>query len=344
MAGRWLVLADDLSGAAEVASAAAASGRGVLLGFADSSLPEADVTVIDLDARLLDGNEASRRIAMCLARHRPEGRRVALKIDSVLRGPVLAMITTCMRLLGLPEALLLPSNPATARTVIGGRLQVDGRPLSQSVFARDPDHPAASDMAVELLGCDRLPHGMRIGDASDEADLRRHVLSAGSRMLLAGSAGLFRAVFAATPSRTCTTPVLPRLLVSGTIAGAPPSGWPLSVVNGPDDAQSLQSTMHALIADGRAAIRLPAGRLPDARGRLEHLADMVDRVVASMSPIHLLATGGSTASVIVRRRGWSALEARGSPPGRPVILATGDSRIPLLTVKPGSYPWPASDP
>jgi uncharacterized protein YgbK (DUF1537 family) len=55
---------------------------------------------------------------------------------------------------------------------------------------------------------------------------------------------------------------------------------------------------------------------------------------------HLLVEGGATASAIVRRLGWAQLDvvhewAQGVVSLRP----PADNRV-LLTMKPGSYPWP----
>src|SRR5439155_544492 len=63
------------------------------------------------------------------------------KIDSALRGPVLAEVQASMNQRRLDTALLLPQNPSRGRTIESGQYLINGVPIDQTDFARDPDHP-----------------------------------------------------------------------------------------------------------------------------------------------------------------------------------------------------------
>ena len=149
------VLADDLSGAAELAGAALRHGlrAEVQTGFDPTS--DADVVCVDLGTRsgpVRAAAAAAAEAARLLAGARPAW--IYKKCDSVLRGHVLAELRAIMEATGLPRAILIPANPSRQRVIRGGHLFVEGRPLHTTGFARDPEHPRTSSNVAELLGGD----------------------------------------------------------------------------------------------------------------------------------------------------------------------------------------------
>lgn len=48
--------------------------------------------------------------------------------------------------------LLVPANPSRGRIIRDGRYFVDGIPLNEPAFARDPEHPPRSSSVAEMLG------------------------------------------------------------------------------------------------------------------------------------------------------------------------------------------------
>jgi D-threonate/D-erythronate kinase len=149
-----VILADDLTGAAELAGVAAARGLSAEVQPV-TFLPDTDARVIAVDTRTrgAPADEAARRVAdfaRQVARAGPEW--VFKKVDSVLRGPVLAEVRSAAAALGLPRTLLVPANPSRGRSIQGGRYRVGGRPLHETAFAQDPEYPATTDDVVTLLG------------------------------------------------------------------------------------------------------------------------------------------------------------------------------------------------
>lgn len=212
---RVLVFADDLTGAAEIAGIARRFGCGVdLLRVVPQSLA-ADVTVVDTDSRGLSPEDAARHMAR-LTGATPLAPDVLLfkKTDSALRGPIAAEIVALLRGTGRNRAALLAQNPARGRTVRDGIYSIDGIPLEQTAFARDPTHPATSSHVLDLLGpstrARSLPVGTRMSpgddddpplilvlDAVNDDDVRRWVAGLPDRVLPAGGADFFTAWLAA---------------------------------------------------------------------------------------------------------------------------------------------------
>ncbi|WP_175945625.1 four-carbon acid sugar kinase family protein [Caballeronia sp. BCC1704] len=130
-AASMLILADDLSGAADCAIAFAASGRKTVVTLEVSS-PGDHATVIaaDTDTRRLAPADAGARVADAWQALRAPGRRLYKKIDSTLRGNWTAEVAALARLAG--PAIVAPAFPATGRDVRGGIVFVHGVPLEET--------------------------------------------------------------------------------------------------------------------------------------------------------------------------------------------------------------------
>jgi uncharacterized protein YgbK (DUF1537 family) len=149
-----LVIADDITGAAECAA------LGLRFGLESEVRTELvagaprDLVVLDAATRSCRPEEAVRtvdRAARIVADLRPE--RVYKKIDSTLRGHVRLEIEAFLeRSASLRKAVVVPANPSAGRVVRGGRYFVDGRPLHRTDLAHDPEFPAASSEVADLLG------------------------------------------------------------------------------------------------------------------------------------------------------------------------------------------------
>lgn len=126
-----LIVADDLSGAADCAIAFAAAGRRTVVSL-DASAPArpAAVLAVDTDTRRLAPAEAARRAADAWRAQRAPGRRLYKKIDSTLRGNWAAEVAALAALAG--PAIVAPAFPATGRGVIDGRVLVRGVPLEDT--------------------------------------------------------------------------------------------------------------------------------------------------------------------------------------------------------------------
>ncbi len=156
-----LVLADDVSGAAEAAAAFIGRTSGLEVHL-HGGLPNGQVTVVDLHTRRVLAIEAEKAVAQSLSG--AEGMRVVIKIDSLLRGHIQATVRAATAT-GRP-VVIAAGNPALGRTVVGGVVLVDGTPLADTgLWGAESTAPPSS--VADVVG--HAP-GVRIVDIDSDAD------------------------------------------------------------------------------------------------------------------------------------------------------------------------------
>lgn len=154
MTDRWLILADDLTGAADCAIAFARRGVGAAVGWGASwaETDQPQVFAYDTGSRGLPAADAARRHGDRLAALHQPGRRLFKKIDSTLRGQPAAEIAAVSAHLaataGATLGVLAPAFPATGRTTREGRVLVAGRPLEEAEVWRREHSYASADLAA----------------------------------------------------------------------------------------------------------------------------------------------------------------------------------------------------
>lgn len=147
-----LIIADDLSGAADCAIGFASAGHRTIVTLDVPAhgldAQAADVIAADTDTRRLTPAQAAQRSAAAWQTLRGPGRRLYKKIDSTLRGNWAAEVAALQPLAGL--AIVAPAFPATGRTLRGGRVFVHGEPL-ESTDTWQLDNPGrAADLHAML--------------------------------------------------------------------------------------------------------------------------------------------------------------------------------------------------
>ena len=150
----FLIIADDLSGAADCAVGFVAAGfdSAVLLKIENrEAMPSAAVVALDTDSRRDTGPAAADKARAALDAH-GSGRRVIKKIDSTLRGGWAAEVAAMQPALGL--ALVAPAFPDLGRTVCGGMVFVHGTPLAETATWRleHADRDASPTHMLEAAG------------------------------------------------------------------------------------------------------------------------------------------------------------------------------------------------
>jgi len=220
-----LIVADDLTGAADAGACFAEAGLSTAIWLAAPAHPVADVLVVSSESRDAPEHEAVRRAHAAISAAAGAGLAswVYQKIDSALRGHPRAELVTTMAYTGVARALAAPALPSQGRTTVGGKQLVDGVPLTTTALGE----PNGADDVVALfrgqdgearvtlldlatirsdpLGLRRIMTGGRPGifvaDAECDADLRAvagAAIASGIR-LFAGSAGLARQLAEALP-------------------------------------------------------------------------------------------------------------------------------------------------
>lgn len=346
------ILADDFSGAAEIAGIAAQRGlrAEVQLHF-DPNSP-ADVIAVDCDSRSLDGAAAARRVASIASEVVAAGPEwIYKKTDSVMRGNVRAEIESILTALGKDRCLLIPANPSKGRVIIGGRYYINGVPLDQTVFAHDPDYPRRTSQVGELLdGGDSIV----MPDVASVSELNQHVVSREGDCLSAGGADFFAALMGGEEVSPQRQSIERTLLICGSYAG-----WN----SGRADEMRAQGFEVEVLPEEFYGEALNDAWIERLRGRLvvhqrlmlaigtpaiersttiltESLVVAAAAVAREIPNLRLAIEGGATALALMQRCGWRRFEVL--PEG---LVGVGGLRVigceaPLLWVKPGSYPWP----
>ncbi|MFC5265259.1 four-carbon acid sugar kinase family protein [Kribbella qitaiheensis] len=337
MTSRVVVLADDLTGAADTAGQFDRAGWTAELQVGPGGPSEAEVVAITTDSRALEPAAAADAVRTALDKVTfDEGSAaVYLKIDSTLRGPVRAMTDAVVAArAGDVVAVVCPAFPAVGRTLVDGILLVHGVPVAQTAVGRDPVTPVRESHVPTLLDAPlvvldpraddtELAAALRgrgpvvVVDARDEADLdrvARAVIALGNQAVAVGSAGL-----AAHLARRWRP--LPR-------------GPVLVVVSSLHDASRGQAEL--LAAAGARRIQPDAATLCDAGAWEEFARSIVsDAAVDDFGVLVLMgpaAEGATVApSVVADRLGElaSRLVSTVRPAG--LVLAGGDGALAVLT-------------
>ena len=156
---RCLVIADDLTGAADTGVQFVIRGLDACLISPDGARPidfsrylKRDVLVVNTHSRSLNSRQASERIALLLKDyHRDPFPLVYKKIDSTLRGNIGAEIDALLEKTGFSVGFVAPTLPEQKRTLVGGIMMVDGKPLSLPEAAQDAVSPIHESQVHKLL-------------------------------------------------------------------------------------------------------------------------------------------------------------------------------------------------
>lgn len=194
------IVADDLTGACDVAACFAAKLGAVEVSLSAEQAPtgKRSLQVLNTQSRLKDvasARDALRQVGLSLAAKRV----VFKKIDTGLRGPIGAELAGLLEGLGQSGAswtcIVAPAAPSIGRTTRGGVQYEHGIPIDQSALSEDPHAPPFSaDIRVVLSrtgGGDYV-----VADAQCSEDLNRIVetyLPQG-QVVFAGSLGLATAL------------------------------------------------------------------------------------------------------------------------------------------------------
>ena len=352
-----IVIADDITGAAEMAGIAFARDAEVRLvcgcsvyGCDTATHP---ITVIATDTRSMSEAEAiaeTKRIISAIT-HQPSA--IYKKTDSALRGHVVAELTALMEATGYQRAVYLPANPSKGRIIRGGCYYINGKPIHETDFSFDPEFPAKTSVLRERFP-DADEKGIIMPDAESEEDIRNIIAQYDDgHTLFAGAADLFSALLENQENsphdfRNATikggSPLDSTLILCGSTQskpldlGIPIAPMPREIYDGDDDISlwdtSVYEEQHSLI------LIMPFTHRTGKETAV-HLRTIMARkakeLIALHTPSHLIIEGGATAWATLQALGWTQFRIeRQIAPGVVQMSATNGT---LVTLKPGSYPW-----
>lgn len=236
---KLLIIADDFTGALDTGVQFAVRGARTCVvtdPAYDFSQAKADVQVLVLDAetRHLTPQAAYDTVFRAVKSARAVGfTYIYKKTDSALRGNVGAELTAALDAAEEDRLAFLPAMPKMNRVTRKGVHYIDGVPVAESVFGKDPFEPVTASSVVEIIGAqastpvvlheledtaEDLP-GIQLYDAESEEDLERigRKLGREGLTLCAGCAG-FATVLAEILDLKGTPPGLPYMASSFFVA------------------------------------------------------------------------------------------------------------------------------
>lgn len=376
------VIADDLSGAAEIGAVAWDHGLSARLMGADQKAPVADVLCVNTDSRSLTVEGARQRVARAvdfLSRCGVDW--TYKKVDSVLRGHVVEEVRCLQEKLGLRHALIVPANPSKGRCIQDGQYTVDGVPLHETGFARDPEYPRTTSDVAALLGavgevcvasCESTERtnraGMVVGEAASPEDVQCWANRRCEFGLVGGGAEFFEALIRReTGMRSATRTETgwerqtgAELFVCGSISQSTlhfieeQTRAGVRVLEVPDNrpggaadpmAARLPEVTSVLASGHRLILTTPRQQLTDRDRALDAarlLVDVAREVLRNVMVPHIYVEGGATATLLLEAMQWRDPLIEGQLAPGVVVLRVASGPDQFVIVKPGSYPWPAA--
>lgn len=375
------VVADDLTGAAELGGVGLRYNLRVEICTEVPVDHQAELLVIATDTRSGTMQEAMAETAVITSRllvFKPD--LLFKKIDSVLRGHVLAEVQAQLAVLGLKRALIVAANPALGRTIVNGQYYFHGEPIHTSGFAHDPEFAITSSGVAAMLRSNSTPvhiiqchepmpeEGIIVGEVQHTADLEAWAKRVETDTMVVGASGFFAALldarFGKQDNKTSDFPALsgPALYVSGSTflqsrlaiqheknKGGPVSYMPETIVSGKEPEEILFDAWSKEVASyvhdyAKAIIAID----PDStRGTdvvagvlRSYTARITKKVLQQATICELFIEGGATAWAVLQQAEFSTLQPVREMAPGVIRMRVHNKKGLYLTIKPGSYHWP----
>jgi 4-hydroxythreonine-4-phosphate dehydrogenase len=152
-----LIVADDLSGAADCAVAGLRHGLMAMVLFEAQGAPDStadiDVLAVDIDSRRATKDAAAERNVVAFDALHRAGTRVYKKMDSTARGNFAPEVAALVGRAGM--AIFCPAYPAAGRTTLDGRQWVRGVAVEESEVWRNEGIAGKADL-VAMLSAEQL--------------------------------------------------------------------------------------------------------------------------------------------------------------------------------------------
>lgn len=354
------VIADDFSGAAEIAGISLRFGLTIELCLDKARKTNADVLIVCSDSRSMTREAAinATKLAMeAILPFRPSF--TYKKIDSVLRGYVVDELKVQVAMAGKNKAFILPANPSLDRTIKNGEYFIEGKKITLTDFVNDPEFPVGSASVVDMLNdhkvkvvsnSDALPvDGIAIGEANTFGDVEAWAAGIDHSWVLAGAGDFYTALLSKSyQPQPQPEPGfrLPHLYVCGT-----------SFLKRKQFIQKLHKELGcvaylpdylsgkwlaeigAILSVQQRAVIAIENSGADAVFLRKEMAKAVRLVVEKYLVREIFIEGGSTAGALLKEMNITILQPSNELSRGVVRMKAGTI---YLTVKPGSYDLPAA--
>jgi len=322
------ILADDLTSAADGAGPFVMRGLRASIGRGQLPRENVQIVAVDSGARSVSASEAGARAAALTAQL--ASRDILYKtVDSTLRGHVSIELDASFKACGRRTLVFAPAFPAAGRTTVDGIQLVDGVPVAETMYGRDPVHPARHSALADLIpsSIDRVV--LLDATTQDELDAKVAAQPNPEATLWVGSPGLAQAL----ARRLVPVAILPPAAALATATGE------ILVVVGTANPRSHRQAAELDRIAGVAVLRSPSGRCDDPGEILRRMADDAAFRLRDGAVAALIATGGDTMEAILERLDVREFEVMHElEPGFPLGRATDRAgRTLLVAMKAGGF-------
>lgn len=359
-----LVIADDLTGAAEIAGIAWRYGLSVEIVHSLAEPTTKEILVLNTNTRSLKADEVIPHLRMLLATdHAEQWDWIYLKFDSALRGHIVTEISFYRLAFQKDNVFFCPVNLSLDRIIRNGEYWVEGKPIADTDFARDPEFPIQRSSVLEAIGAaawelaEEVPtkpdkdQPFTVAAVANKEALNRWATLPTAWGLYAGAAAFFEALLDRQIggfSRDKTVGPLPKpplFYVCGSnhidsvqrVKSLDPEAVVYWQQVGQED-QLANLICEKMNKKGKVVLAVEPSRPVKARTVRQSMARVVTHVEQSCGGHELLIEGGATARAVLE-----ALQIHTLRPvweyEQGVLRTVVPERTVTITLKPGSYPW-----
>jgi len=365
------VIADDITGAAEIAGIGLRFGLKVNMVTELETLSDCDLLVYATDTRsmsMVGAVETSKSVIKKLIKCGCT--QFYKKTDSALRGYIVPELKALMKELNYTQTLLIPQNPSRGRIIENGIYVIDGIPLHTTSFTYDPEFPArTSDVKeylhdVEIINFpeSNLKDGIFIANAVNKNDIKNYISTTQEEnILFAGGADFFME-YLFSRGNTIKQQVdfeglrdKNSIVICGSTMNHSLQEFdyfkrknvhfcnmPKDVFEGNDCSEWLEQVKETYLKDKSIVVSInqPPKEGKEYAVRLRCImAKITKYLIDSQTPQELIIEGGATAFAILNELGWFNFRLTNEiVPGVVRMSLSGNSDV-HITLKPGSYDW-----
>lgn len=147
-----LVIADDLTGAAEIGGIALRYNLTVDIVHKLDSTLQSDVQILNTNTRSLTYEEIIPHLQNVTGGIKKDSYQfIYLKFDSALRGNIKIQVEFLKKQLGYKLAVFCPVNPVFGRLIKNGEYYINDRLINETSFSEDPEFPIRKSHVLDIL-------------------------------------------------------------------------------------------------------------------------------------------------------------------------------------------------
>ncbi|MBP6023511.1 four-carbon acid sugar kinase family protein [Ferruginibacter sp.] len=348
------VIADDFTGAAELAGISLRYGLSVSVHLDNAIDANEDVVIVSTDSRSMQKAAAIYCTADAVETIlKFDPLLLYKKIDSVLRGYVIDEAKVQMELSEKNKVFICPANPSLQRTISNGEYFINEKKITETGFINDPEFPISSasitamvnDETVQVLKQnDWLPvEGIVIGEAESNDDIKAWAAAIDKNWMMVGAGDFYTSLlekkYTAKPQQKFQLQS-PHLYVCGTafeerkafIKKLDCTAYLPETI----DEEWLQQTGSIIKEKAKAVIAIDKSNQTALTLRTI-MAKAVKEIVVRENVKEIFIEGGSTAAAVLEELNIKKLTPVNELSSGVVRMKAGDL---FITVKPGSYQLP----